>query len=96
MHRSQRPAPIAQPMQEQIMSQPNVERVIGQLVTDERLRHRFVTDPHATLYAVVESGLELNECERQAIVSLDLRMLVRFANSIDPCLQKSDLRGGIK
>ncbi len=78
------------------MSQHNVERVIGQLVTDEGFRHRFVMDPQATLYAVMESGIELNECEREAIVSLDVRMLVRFANSIDPCLQKSDLRGGIK
>ena len=78
------------------MSQPNVERVIGQLVTDESFRHRFVMDPQATLYTAMESGLELNECERQAIVTLDLRMLVRFANSIHPCLQKSDLRGGIK
>jgi hypothetical protein len=78
------------------MSQQNVERVIGQLVTDESFRHRFVMDPYATLYAVMERGVELNECERQALLSLDLRMLVRFANSIDPCLQKSDLRGGIK
>ncbi len=78
------------------MSQHNVERVLGQLVTDEGFRHRFVMDPYATLYAVMEGGVELNECERQALVSLDLRMLVRFANSIDPCLQKSDLRGGVK
>jgi hypothetical protein len=78
------------------MSQHNVERVIGQLATDEGLRHRFVMDPHATLYVVMESGIELNECERQALLSLDLRMLVRFANSLDPCLQKTDLRGGLK
>ena len=78
------------------MSQQNVEKVIGQLVTDEGFRHRFVMDPYATLYAVMEGGIELNECERQALLSIDLRMLVRFANSIDPCLQKSDLRGGVK
>jgi hypothetical protein len=78
------------------MSQANVERVLGQLVTDEGFRHRFVMDPHATLYRVLESGTELNECEREALLALDLRMLVRFANSIHPCLQKTDLRGGAK
>ena len=78
------------------MSQLNVERVIGQLVTDEGFRRRFVADPHGTLLAAMENGLELNECERQAIVTMDLRMLTRFADSINPCLQKSDLKGGVK
>jgi hypothetical protein len=78
------------------MSQHNVERVLGQLVTDEGFRHRFVMDPHATIYFVMEGGCELNECEREGLLSLDLRMLVRFANSIHPCLQKTDLRGGVK
>ena len=78
------------------MSQHNVERVIGRLVTDEAFRHRFVMEPEATMYLLIEKGVELNECERQALLTIDLRMLVRFANSIDPCLQKTDLRGGVK
>jgi hypothetical protein len=78
------------------MSQHNVERVLGQLVTDEAFRHRFVMDPKTTLDGVMEGGCELNECEREALLSLDARMLIRFANSIHPCLQKTDLRGGVK
>jgi hypothetical protein len=78
------------------MSQSNVERVIGMLVTDEAIRHRFTRDPGATLRGLVESGVALNPCELEALVSIEPALLSRVANAIDPRLQKSDLKGGSK
>ena len=77
------------------MSQANVERVIGVLATDERMRRQFSRDPAATLRAMIESGTELTECERHALTHLDPRDLRRFADAIDARLQKSDLSTGL-
>lgn len=76
------------------MSQRNVERVIGRLVTDEAFRRRFTADPTATLAGVAGDGMELNDCERRALAALDLGAVARFADALDPRLQKSDLHGG--
>jgi len=76
------------------MSQRNVEKVIGLLATDESLRHRFVTDPEDTLASLLQEGLELNPCEIDALRSINPRVLARFAEAIDPRLQKSDLKRG--
>ena len=78
------------------MSQRNVERVIGRLVTDEAFRRRFATDPGSTLSGIAGDGLELNDCERRALAALDAGALERFADSLDPRLQKSDLNGGCR
>ena len=78
------------------MSQHNVEQVIGKLVTDEAFRHRFVKDPEAEMQLLVERGIELTPCERQGLRTVDPRMLAFFADTLNPCLQKSDLRGGLK
>ena len=74
------------------MSQDNVERVIGLLATDEGLRERFARDPHAVLRELVERGLELNTCEWWSLARMDAGELMRFANAIDPRLQKADLK----
>ena len=76
------------------MSQRNVERVIGRLVTDEGLRRRFERDPRAVLTEMVERGLELNPCEWKSLVGLDPTDLSRFANRLDPRLQKTELEEG--
>ena len=78
------------------MSQHHVEKVIGRLVTDEAFRYRFARDPDGFLTWLGEHGVELTACERKALRSVDPRMLAFFADAIDPCLQKSDLGGGIK
>ena len=75
------------------MSQPNVERVIGQLVTDEAFRRGFAEDPRSALQDLTQRGFQLNPCEVEALLAIDLRVLERCANAIDPRLQKSDLRG---
>jgi hypothetical protein len=77
------------------MSQPNVERVIGQLVTDEGFRRRFEKDPQATIQLVVsEGGLDLTPGERRALAGLDAGLLARFSSAIDPRLQRIDPQGG--
>ena len=76
------------------MSQRCVEQIIGLLATDEGLRRRFLEDPRAALSAMLNRGLELNECELASLASIDTRAITRFARSIDPRLQKVDLPGG--
>jgi hypothetical protein len=76
------------------MSQRNVERVIGRLATDEAFRRQFTTDPRATLREVIAAGVELNDCELWALASIDRAALDRFADALDPRLQKSDLHAG--
>jgi len=74
------------------MSQRNVEKVIGVLVTDEELRRRFASDPKGTLESLIASGLELTMCELEALRTLNPRRLTHFAEAVDPRLQKSDLK----
>lgn len=73
------------------MSQRNVELVIGRLVTDEVFRRRFVDDRTAVLEEIAEHGLELNSCERRALLALDSGAVAQFAARLDPCIQKADL-----
>ncbi|HET9939459.1 MAG TPA: Os1348 family NHLP clan protein [Candidatus Eisenbacteria bacterium] len=73
------------------MSQPNVERVIGVLVTDERLRAQFTRDPRSALLDLVRKGMDLNPTELWSLACLDPSELARFAQAIDARLQKADL-----
>lgn len=75
------------------MSQSNVERVIGRLVTDEGFRRRFVAAPHSVLEALRDEGLELNSCELRALAGIDPFRLESFVSALDPCIQKVDLDG---
>ena len=76
------------------MSQRNVERVIGRLVTDEAFRYRFAEDPDAALREMIECGAELTCLELQALASVDPRLVERIAKAIDPRIQKIDAHGG--
>lgn len=76
------------------MSQSNVERVIGRLVTDEGFRRRFTENPSALLREVMASGLELTACEFRVLSAFDPRVAARCARAIDPRIQKADLHGG--
>lgn len=76
------------------MSQPAVERVIGVLVTDEGLRRRFGIAPHDVLQEMRQRGMELNPCEMRSLLALDAEALSRFADAIDPRLQKTEIEGG--
>jgi hypothetical protein len=86
---------IGIPPTEEAMSQRSVERVIGRLVTDEGFRRRFAEAPESALRETIGCGLELTACEMQALVAIDARVVARFAEAIDPRLQKTDIQGGI-
>jgi hypothetical protein len=73
------------------MSQRNVERIIGRLVTDEEFRLRFAADPGAVLRDIAGCGLELTRLELQALAAIDPAQIERCAQSIDPRIQKADL-----
>lgn len=76
------------------MSQSNVERVIGRLVTDEGFRRQFTENPSAVLRELMASGLELTACEFRVLSAFDPRVAARCARAIDPRIQKADLHGG--
>jgi hypothetical protein len=78
------------------MSQRSVEQVIGRLVTDEALRRRFAADRRAAIEELVAGGVELNPCELSALACLDPERVARFAEAIDPRIQKIDPHGGCK
>ena len=75
------------------MSQRNVEQVIGRLVTDEAFRREFEESPGAALAAMIVSGLELSPVELLALASLDRSVVARFAETIDPRIQKIAVNG---
>jgi hypothetical protein len=70
------------------MSQQNVERVIGRIVTDQGFRRRFERKPVDALFEIVASGMELTTVELQALAGLDPSHVARFADGLDPRLQK--------
>jgi hypothetical protein len=72
------------------MSQRNVERVIGRLITDEPFRRRFGEDPAAAIEELVGSGAELTDVERRALAGVDVRLFDQVARALDPRLQKID------
>lgn len=73
------------------MTQRNVERLIGRLVTDEALRGRFIDDPEATVAEIAAAGWELSETERAALSKLDCRTLGQLASRVDRRIQKVSL-----
>jgi len=76
------------------VSQANVERVVGRLVTDEAFRRRFATAPRELLSELVACGVRLTAFELRALAALDPRVAERCARSIDPRLLKADLGCG--
>lgn len=73
------------------MSQQNVERVIGRIVTDQGFRRRFEERPFEALFEVVAGGLELTTVELQALAGMDSALVARFADALDPRIQKIEL-----
>ena len=75
------------------MSQANVERIVGRLVTDEDFRRAFHDDPERVVRGLADRGCELTRAEIETLVALDPVTLEQFADSLDPRLQKASLRG---
>jgi hypothetical protein len=74
------------------MSQRNVETVIGRLATDEDFRRRFETERQKLVEELVAAGLQLTPVEQRALLDLNFGACKRFANCLDPRLQKISLR----
>ena len=70
------------------MSQKTVQLLIGQIVTDEELRSRFVSQPRETLTALRDQGVELTPGEIEALVDTDRQLWTSAAARIDPRLQR--------
>ncbi len=76
------------------MTQRNVERLIGRLLTDEEFRQRFQDSPNGTLDALLAGGWELTPAERSALAGLDREALAAFARTVDPRIRKVSLSSG--
>lgn len=74
------------------MSQVHVEQILGRLATDAHWRARFRHAPDATLDALAEwSALDVTTTERRALLALPTDALDRFAEALDPRLQRSEV-----
>lgn len=78
------------------MSQANVEKIVGRLVTDEDFRRAFHEGPERVVRELADRGCELTRTEIETLVALDPLTLEQFANSLDPRLQKASLRGPVR
>jgi hypothetical protein len=73
------------------MSHRGVEIVLGRLATDEALRKRFRQAPAVVLKELMALGIELSPVELGTLESLDPSAVHRFAQALDPRLQKASL-----
>jgi hypothetical protein len=73
------------------MTQRGVEIVLGRLATDEAIRRRFQQSPGLALRELLAMGIELSAVEMLALESLDASAVQRFAQALDPRLQKAVL-----
>jgi hypothetical protein len=78
--------------QGRLMSHKTVQLIIGWLLTDEELRHRFVGQPRETLTELRAQGYELTSREFEALLLCDPSMWVSTAEKIHPHLQRVSLR----
>jgi len=74
------------------MSQRTIERVIGRLLTDEEVRHKFTRSPRQTLAELGEQGWELSYLEVDALLTMDVRLWSDVAARIDPRIQRCSLK----
>ena len=75
------------------MSHRAVQMLIGQILTDEELRRRFVREPAETLAELCDQGVELTKSEIDALVLTDGTLWEATARRIHPRLQRCSLRG---
>lgn len=73
------------------MAQRHVEMLIGRLLTDDEFRGEFLDDPHGTLSALRDRGLDLTRTEAAALVATDRAVWGRAAEGLDRRLQKASL-----
>jgi hypothetical protein len=77
-----------------VVTQRNVETLIGRLATDAVLRRRFAEDPSAILHELQVAGFELTAVELDALAATDAEALRALAQSIDRRIRKAHTHGG--
>jgi hypothetical protein len=70
------------------MSQRDVERTLGRLLTDPRFRRKFFVDPPL---ACLTLGVELTPQELEALLRLPHRRLATFAEMLDDRICRLDI-----
>lgn len=73
------------------MSQKTVERLLGKLATDEEARQRFRGSARDVLIALAGENDPLTPVELEALSALAPDLLDRFADTLDPRLQRVSL-----
>lgn len=67
------------------MSQPDVEKTLGRLLTDPAFRVRFFTQPAST---VAHEGLDLSGTELQQLGRMPIGAVLELASHIDGNLRR--------
>lgn len=70
------------------MTQRDVERALGRLLTDEQFRRAFRIDPAVACRA---AGFDLSPLELDALVALPPRVLDRVGSQVDARIQRLSL-----
>ncbi len=70
------------------MSQRDVERALGRLLTDEQFRRAFTNDPAR---ACREAGFDLSALELDALAAVPSRALPRLVAQIDERIRRLEL-----
>lgn len=73
------------------MAHKTVQLIIGQILTDEELRARFLERPVETLSSMRDMGFDLTNTEIDALARTDRKLWRSGAEWIDSRLQRCDL-----
>jgi hypothetical protein len=73
------------------MAHKHVQLIIGQILTDEELRGRFLNQPFETLAALRDNGFDLSKSEIDALLVTDPRLWRAGPHWVDSRLQKCHL-----
>jgi len=75
------------------MAHKTVQFIIGQILTDEELRARFLDQPIETLTSLRDKGFDLTKSEIDALLLTDPRLWRAGPQWVDSRLQRCRLRG---
>jgi len=84
-------APIGTELEQGAMAHKMVQYIIGQILTDEELRARFVDEPAGTLQSLRDRGFDLTNAEIDALARTDRRLWQSGPEWIDARLQRCGL-----
>src|SRR5580692_6282394 len=76
-----------------VMAHKTVQFIIGQILTDEELRARFLDQPMETLTSLRDKGFDLTTSEIDALLLTDSRLWRAGPDWVDSRLQRCHLCG---